>query len=155
MRVGYDCDVFNKGCVAQPGGLGTYATIGDCQADCGPMCFVPEMTGPFITEDGFWHPGRPVHGSPCSKKLVPWENIREDPSNPYHLPCMSRRECEKAFNPVNVPMAGMSASACGSLGNACCTGMNCRRPLECGEDPNGNQCCLPFPPPPGGGPYCN
>jgi len=138
-RVGYDCDAFNKMCVAQPGGQGTYGTLGDCQADCGPKCFVPEMTGPFITEDGFWHPGRPVHGSPCSKKLVPWENLREDPSNPYHLPCMSRGECETAFNPVDVPMAGMGASAMGA------SAMGASHPCvptggTCGTDKKSCQC---------------
>jgi len=139
-RVGYDCDAFNKMCVAQPGGQGTYGTLGDCQADCGPKCFVPEMTGPFITEDGFWHPGRPVHGSPCSKKLVPWENLREDPSNPYHLPCMSRVECETAFNPVDVPMADMGASTCtGSCPDGEC-GFGCR----CMTKPSGSGTqCVP------------
>ena len=148
-RVGYDCDAFNKMCVAQPGGQGTYGTLGDCQADCGPMCFVPEMTGPFITEDGFWHPGRPVHGSPCSKKLVPWENIREDPSNPYHLPCMSRGECETAFNPVNVPMAGMGALAsCVPEGGTCHNfGKTCCEPYSCAIEHAGGQtgtCKHPF-----------
>lgn len=106
-RVGYDCDAYNKMCVPQPGGLGTYATLGDCQADCGPKCYVPETTGAFITADGFWHPGLPKHGSPCTRQRVSWENIREPKTNPYHLPCMTKTQCETAFNPVDVPMTSV------------------------------------------------
>lgn len=133
-RVGYDCDVHNKMCVAQPGGLGVYATLGDCQADCGPKCYVPEMTGPYIDRHGFWHPGHPVHGSPCQRRLVSWENIRENPDSPYHLPCMSKVECETAFHPVTAPTP-MSAHA----------PIHARHSVPAGgpQDANGNNHSIP------------
>lgn len=113
--MGYECDVFNRMCVPQPGGQGTYTTLGDCQADCGPKCWVPEETGPYITNDGFWHPGHPLHGAPCQRDLVPYEEIRE--KGPFHRPCMTRAQCETAFHPVTVASTGEaslgSSEGCG------------------------------------------
>lgn len=116
--MGYECDVFNHMCVPQPGGQGTYATLGDCQADCGPKCWVPEETGPYITKDGFWHPGHPLRGAPCQRDLVPYEEIRE--KGPFHRPCMTRAQCETAFHPVTAALSTSEASLGSSEGCGTC-----------------------------------
>lgn len=125
-RVGYDCDIRNKMCVPQPGGRGTYVNLSDCQADCGPKCWRPEMSGPYIDAEGFWHPSRPIRGRPCVRRLVSYENIRE--KGPYHIPCMTRAECETAFHPVDAPLGAparlrSSSGDCSSTcsGPGCCT----------------------------------
>ena len=129
-RVGYDCDVFNRMCVPQPGGRGTYATLGDCQSDCGPKCWVPEMSGPYVTPDGYWHPGKPLEGVPCVKRIVPYTEL-----GPHH-PCMSQAQCNTRFSPVHAPGPSMGAPqqiACSSATGGCCDayGTSCPSGTTC------------------------
>lgn len=108
QRVGYDCDVWNKMCVQQPGGMGTYTTLADCQASCGPKCWFPQTEdnvemyyGPNVEGQSYFdvsrssmHPRRIV-GDFCTKQLIPYEVLERHPNA-----CgMTEQQCNNTFYP--------------------------------------------------------
>lgn len=107
-RVGYDCDVYNNMCVQQPGGMGTYSNLSDCQASCGPKCWFPRTEndvelyyGPNVEGESYFDVSRSsmyprkIVGNSCTKQLIPYEVLEKHPNA-----CgMSEQQCNNTFYP--------------------------------------------------------